>query len=229
MTVIKKIGILLGLHRIVNGITTRRMKKMHAMRFPAFNASVHEDLCIRDDYVRYACIALAIDTVLHEELPGNFAEVGVFRGTMSAFIHRIAPQRRFYLFDTFEGFSKKDLPQGFVDERFKDTAVEQVLAAIGDSRTIVVRKGYVPDTFIGLESESFAFALLDLDLLKPTLASLEFFYPRLSRGGYMIIHDYNNDESDWACKRAVDGFMKDKPEKIIAIPDVWGTALFRKS
>jgi O-methyltransferase len=93
----------------------------------------------------------------------------------------------------------------------------------------VLKEGYVPDTFAGLEDERFAWVLLDLDLHEPTVASLEFFYPRLSPGGYLIVHDYNSPESSWACKRALDGFLADKAERVVDIGDVWGSAFVRKA
>jgi O-methyltransferase len=99
---------------------------------------------------------------------------------------------------------------------------------VGPADNVVLRPGYVPDTLAGLEDERFAFVLLDLDLLEPTRASLEFFYPRLSPGAYLVMHDYNNAESDWACKRAMDDFLRDKPERLIELGDVWGSALIRR-
>ncbi|MDE6456061.1 MAG: TylF/MycF family methyltransferase [Dysosmobacter sp.] len=50
--------------------------------------------------------------------------------------------------------------------------------------------GYIPDTVKGLESESCCFVSLDADLYKPILAGLEYFYPRLSPGGYIFVHDF---------------------------------------
>lgn len=60
------------------------------------------------------------------------------------------------------------------------------------------------------------------------ITTLEFVYPRLSKGGYVFIHDYNSPESNWACYRAVSEFLKDKVEIVISIPDAWGTCLFVK-
>jgi len=71
--------------------------------------------------------------------------------------------------------------------------------------------------------------LLDMDLYRPTLSALEFFYPRLSSGAYLFVHDYHNPESDWACRRAVEEFMADKPEGVIEIADMWGSVVFRKA
>ena len=38
--------------------------------------------------------------------------------------------------------------------------------------------------------EKFAFVSLDLDLYKPTFEGLRFFYPKMIKGGCVLIHDY---------------------------------------
>jgi O-methyltransferase len=198
------------------------------MRFPTFTPGVHDSIIGADDYFRYATIGLAVQRVLADNIPGAFAEAGVYRGDMTRFINSVAQDRPFFLFDTFEGFSQKDLPPGEADNRFRNTSVTDVLRAAGNTPNLIVKKGYVPETFAGLGSEWFSFVLLDLDLYKPTLAGLEFFYPRLSSGGFLVVHDYNSTESNGACRRAVDEFLKGKPEKPVELADVWGTILFRK-
>jgi O-methyltransferase len=87
----------------------------------------------------------------------------------------------------------------------------------------------VPEALADVAGERFAFVLLDLDLLEPTRASLEFFYPRLEPGGYLIVHDYNNPESGWACRRAFDEFLIDKPERVLELGDTWGSAMIRRA
>jgi O-methyltransferase len=206
----------------------RPLVRFREMRFPTFPSDVHESIVTSDDYFRYVTLGLAVQRLLDERIPGAFAEVGVWRGETSAFLHRLAPERTLYLFDTFAGFPQTDLPAGADDRRFRDTSEAAVRERIGMSPNVVLRPGYVPDTLSGLEDERFAFVLLDLDLLEPTRASLEFFYPRLSPGAYLVMHDYNNSESDWACKRAMDAFLRDKPERLIELGDVWGSALIRR-
>jgi O-methyltransferase len=212
----------------VRGRILRPFVRFREMRFPTFRAEIHESIATSDDYFRYATLGLAVTRVLDEDVPGAFAEVGVWRGETSALLHRLAPHRQLYLFDTFSGFPKSDLPQGVTDNRFRDTSEEAVRRRVGPADNVVLRPGYVPDTLAGLEDVSFAFVLLDLDLIEPTRASLEFFYPRLSPGAYLFMHDYNNAESDWACKRAMDDFLRDKPERLIELGDVWGSALIRR-
>jgi O-methyltransferase len=212
----------------VRGRILRPLVRFREMRFPTFAPELHESIAGSDDYFRYATLGLAVQRVLDERVEGAFAEVGVWRGETSAFLHRLAPERRLYLFDTFTGFPEADLAPGATDARFRDTSEQAVRRRVGASQNIVLRPGYVPDTLAGLEDERFSFVLLDLDLLEPTRASLEFFYPRLAAGGYLVMHDYNNAESDWACKRAFDAFLEDRPERLVELGDVWGSALIRR-
>jgi O-methyltransferase len=198
------------------------------MKFPTFAADAHDAIVGETDYFRYATLGLSVQRVEDEQIAGAFAEVGVYRGATSAFVHSLVPGRRFYLFDTFTGFDAERDPAAGGDDRFRDTSAEAVRRRVGPSEHVVLRPGYVPDTFDGLEDETFAWVLLDLDLLAPTVASLEFFYPRLAEGGYLIVHDYNSPESGWACKRALDAFLRDKPERLIDVGDRWGSALLRK-
>ena len=76
--------------------------------------------------------------------------------------------------------------------------------------------------------ERFAFVMVDVDKYKPTLAALEIFYSRMSRGGYVFIHDYNSPESEYGVSRAVNDFFRNKTEQIIELPDRGGSVVFRK-
>ncbi len=134
-----------------------------------------------------------------DNIPGAIAELGVYKGDFSLILHRQFPDRTIYLFDTFEGFNANDVEietessfSHSSTKDFADTSAEYVLGRFGDTSNIVLKKGYFPDTAAGLENESFAFVSLDADLYVPTLAGLEFFYPRLSHGGAILLHDYGS-------------------------------------
>ncbi|MGA2555063.1 MAG: TylF/MycF/NovP-related O-methyltransferase [Verrucomicrobiota bacterium] len=206
----------------------RRQMDHHGafLRFPPYAAKLHELATHSRDPVRLTTMALALHTILKLNIPGSLAEAGVFRGDLSRVLRQLAPERRLYLFDTFAGFPAQD--QEASDGRFKDTSVEQVKAKVGDLTNVVFRVGCFPETAAGLEEERFAFVMLDLDKYASTLAGLEFFYPRLSPGGYVMIHDYNSPESGYGVSKAVDQFLADKPEQIIAVADPGGSVLFRK-
>ena len=53
----------------------------------------------------------------------------------------------------------------------------------------------------------------------PSSPPLGGFYPRMVRGAYFFMHDFNNPESNHAISRAADEFLRDKPERPIEIPD----------
>ena len=76
-----------------------------------------------------------------------------------------------------------------------------------------------------LEQTIFSFVHLDADLFEPTKNGLEFFYPRVSSEGIILIHDYNA----WpGCRKAVDEFFFLKKESPIPMPDKSGSAIIVK-
>jgi len=225
---INQVGLLHFLQNL-KALADKDRAPVYKMSFPTYEAELTLTQSQAGDYFRYATIALAIRRIQAEGVWGQFAEAGVYKGNTSRFIHQLAPERTCLLFDTFSGFPKQDLEQDMIeDNRFNDTSLEEIQKNMGNLENIIIIKGYIPDTFIGLEDERFAFVHLDLDLYNPTINSLHYFYPRLTNGGYLVIHDYNSRIANQACKRAVDEFMQDKPERIVEIPDRWGTILFRK-
>lgn len=197
------------------------------MQFPTYAPDVAQRIEQYHDDVRYSTLALAIQRLETDAIPGAFAEIGVYRGVTSSFIHRQASARQFYLFDTFEGFPEQSLEAG-ADTRFRDTSQQGVAALLGDTTNIIFRPGFFPATAAGLEAEQFALVMLDVDLYQPALDVLAFFYPRLVRGGFFFMHDYNSPEANHAISRAAHGFMLDKPELLIELPDFHGSAMFRK-
>ena len=199
------------------------------LRFPTYGADIAKLVQDSGDPARYASLALAVRTLQQERSAGEFAEVGVYRGATSRFLAACAPERTLHLFDTFEGFAEKDRePENASDSRFQATSEATVRRAIGVAANVHIHAGYFPSTAAGLEDRRFAFVLLDLDVYAPTLAGLEFFYPRLASGGYCFVHDYNSPESNSACRRAFREFLAGKPERVIELPDTWGSAVFRK-
>lgn len=212
-------------------VAARQLAKLtrarRPMRFPTYPSSVAQRIEQYHDDVRYATIALALQRLETDRIPGALAEVGVFRGATSAFIHKQSPKRKCYLFDTFEGFHPNDLA-GKRDSRFTETSMEAVADFVGGNENVIFRPGYFPETAKGLEEERFAFVMLDVDLYKASIEVFRFFYPRLVPGGYFFMHDFNSPESEQAVSRAATEFLADKPEKLIEICDYHGSAVFRK-
>lgn len=157
-----------------------------------------------------------------EKLPGEIAEVGVYRGGSAKLIAETS-SKQIHLFDTFEGLpdlSQEDQPEQFQKGDYSASLqnVEQYLKSYSN---VSLYKGLFPATAGAVEDKSFSFVHLDVDLYRPTLESLVFFYPRMSEGGIIIGHDYRDVRGfhDSGVKKAFDEFFVDKPEVVIELLD----------
>ena len=70
------------------------------------------------------------------------------------------------------------------------TPVDHVRATMAEFPDTVIHKGWIPEVFGGLPETNWAFVHLDVDLFDPTLAGLQYFYPRLADGGVIVNDDY---------------------------------------
>lgn len=157
---------------------------------------------------------------LIEQVPGDTAECGVFRGAGSWLIcaGTEGSGRKHHLFDSFEGLSPPQGPDGSYWAKGDLTAGEDLvrkqLKPFADS--IVFHPGWIPSRFDDVAEKMFAFVHIDVDLFEPTLASIEFFYPRLSPGAVLLCDDYQSSICPGATE-AIDRFLADKPEKMVVL------------
>ena len=158
---------------------------------------------LEGDYVRVRTLELLCAGL--GDVPGAAAELGVYRGGFARCINALLPERTLVLFDTFEGFDPAEAQEqgdGLVGAH-RNTSVETVLRLLPHPEKAVVRQGLFPATAAGLETERFCLVSLDVDLEESTLAGLRWFLPRMSRGGCLLLHDYNNPRLP-GVKRAVE-------------------------
>lgn len=145
------------------------------------------------------------------DIPGCVAESGVFQGDFAKDINRVFGGKKLYLFDTFEGFDARDVEvdkQNLLSHEnaghFGITSVDVVRAKLPHPENAVFRKGWFPETTVGVD-ERFCFVNIDFDLYQPILAALEYFYPRMVDGGVILVHEYFSEY--WkGVKKAVDEF-----------------------
>ena len=187
-----------------------------------------------NEYIRLSSFDLVVEEIEKRNAAGDIAEVGVYKGDFASIMNGAFPARTLYLFDTFEGFHSSDTmaeqklgAKSAVQRDFSDTTVEEVMKRMPNPGRCVVRKGFFPQTAEGLEDKKFCFVSIDTDLYAPVLAGLQFFYPRLSSGGFMFVHDYNNDLFPGA-KLAVQEFCASNAVPFVPLTDKYGTAVFSK-
>lgn len=183
------------------------------------------------DVERFVFLSLAFDQIHKEGLDGDFAELGVYQGSTASVLARHARRlnRQIYLLDTFEGFNQEDFSGLDAGRRvaFADTSLEAVRTRVGEANTTYI-KGYFPQTAEHLPHDGrYCLVHIDTDLYAPIMSGLEYFYPRLVPGGFLIIHDYGSLIWEGA-EKAIDNFFADKPESVVPMPDSSGSAVIRR-
>lgn len=185
------------------------------------------------DKVRFYTIWLQIERLRKDKIDGAFAELGVYQAETAKFIHEMDNSRQFHLFDTFEGFSETDLSKESSSDKkyntsnFSDTSLDEVKAYINGNDNLFFHPGYFPESVNDINTATYAFVHLDADLYLPTIAALKFFYPKLSNGGVIIIHDYNHTWN--GIRQAIEEFIQTIPESIVEIADWQGSAMIIKN
>lgn len=147
-------------------------------------------------------------------IPGLIAEVGAYMGGSAKLMHLADPDRRLVSFDTFEGLPVDDeVKVGICRGQYK-SSYEMVMKYLSEYPKIQLIKGVFPDSASKLLDEKFSLVHLDTDLNVATYQSLEFFYPRVSKCGVIVSHDYQSNEG---VRKAFDDFFRDKVEMVIPI------------
>jgi hypothetical protein len=173
------------------------------------------------------------------EVPGDIAELGVFRGlglmTWANLLEAYCIGDRtktVYGFDNWKGFVKFDQQDGvsndignktlggFNPESFHQELLDAV--AIYDSDRFIPWKsrvklidGQIEQTVFDFVDQNpgvrFSLIHFDCDLYAPTKAALEALWSRVSRGGVLLFDEYSIP--DWPGEtQAVDEFLEDKPD-----------------
>ena len=188
---------------------------------------------IEDRDPRSAVLELMSREIIRYKVDGAAAELGVYRGDFAKKINHFLPDKKLYLFDTFEGFDKRDtsfdIQSGLrsrVPSDFSQTSEELVLSKMQHPENCIIRKGWFPDTAEGID-DTFCFVSIDADLYQPILAGLKFFYPRLVHGGVIMVHDFNNSEYGGS-RKAVREFCEDNRIGYVCLHDSLGTAVIVK-
>ena len=165
-----------------------------------FHLDYQSNMEYLSDYYRYRTFEFVAELINENEIEGSLAEFGVFQGLFSSIISGKFPQKKIFLFDTFEGFesqeAEKEKKKGNCSDSFieshKNTSIDLMLKNLPYPENAVVCQGLFPGSITDdAATEHFAFVSIDVDFEESTLEGLKFFYPRLSEGGYIFLHDYN--------------------------------------
>ena len=158
-----------------------------------------------------------LSMLLKNNIDGEVVELGVYTGMTAVLIQEILDEfnspRKLSLYDSFEGLPastyplEKDRP-GVFGSHPAGEILSIVLKnfATRNLRAPEVHKGWISREFLADHlPERICFAHLDVDMYESTRDSLEAIYPRLTKGGVVIVDDYNHPA--WrGVRAAVDEF-----------------------
>ncbi len=175
-------------------------------------------------------IIQSINYISKRNIPGDIVECGVFRGgnliLMNEIKNRLNLKKKIYAFDTFEGMSEptihdkdlKDVPADQTFNKYKQKNEKWCYGSIDEVQkninlfdknyksNFVFIKGKVENTLKNIENlpEKISLLRLDTDFYESTKIELEVLYPRLSKGGILIIDDYGHWKGS---QKAVDEYF----------------------
>jgi hypothetical protein len=162
-------------------------------------------------------------------LAGDFVECGVWRGFLSiaimTYLDWPSAQQRFFLFDTFDGMVEELLTK---DEIANSTKIahlnqhyrneyERAKQTFSKFKRVTIVKGAVPETLASADMDAVSFLSLDMNCVNPEIAAAEYFWPKMPRGGIVLLDDYGFVSYEEQ-KRAFDAFADRKSTKVMALP-----------
>jgi O-methyltransferase len=189
---------------------------------------------------RLRALVDAVRYCTSRELPGAFAECGVWRGgSVLAMIGTLqslgVDDRDIYLYDTFTGMTEptewdtsqyhssgrelweetggRPFPEFFDPSLFNEESVRKTLLASGypEERLHLVR-GPVEETLPERSPGPLALLRLDTDWYESTRHELIHLYPLLAPGGVLILDDYGHWEGS---RKAVDEYFDSEAAPIL--------------
>ena len=163
-------------------------------------------------------------------LGGDFVECGVYRGFLSAAIvdylnwNSLCGDRRLFLFDTFSGLvndllSPEEIAAGRA-EKYGNTynnTYEAAVATFKSVRNVKIVKGVVPDSLATQPIASVSFLHLDMNCAAPEVAALKYFWPKMTKGGFVLMDDYTYIGYE-PQHVALDEFAKSVGHEILSLP-----------
>lgn len=212
-------------------------EKSHALQYMAIRAGFENDIRFVETMQSEFSVDCAVLRRLTRRLntlgiAGNAAELGCYQGDISWQLNVLMPDRKLYLFDTLEGFDAKDIAKEQILDcskastgQFGDVNEDRLMERMPIPQQVILKKGWFPETAFDLEDETFALVYLDACLYQPTFTALEFFFPRMSQGGVILVKRYENTVYGGVHKAVEDMEKKYGSFLILPLGDLQGSVM----
>jgi O-methyltransferase len=169
------------------------------------------------------------------QLEGDFVECGVNTGILSLAVcdylnFEKLSDRKFWLFDTFQGIPEDQASSSErahtlgANESCYEECYELAVRNFAPYPNAKLVKGKVPETFVDVDIEKVAYLSIDMNIAKPEVAAMEFFWDKLVKGAIVVFDDYG-----WAhCGEqyeALNAFARSRGVSIAALPTGQGLVI----
>ena len=179
--------------------------------------------------IRMWALLNSLKKIYNEKIDGDIVECGIWKGgniiLIKKFLDKNKQNKKIYCYDTFEGMKQtlsvdSEISTGkSADEIITNNKVYLCESSLEETKknirenvesfdNINFIKGKVEDTLIEEKNlpEKISICRLDTDYYESTKVELQILYPRLEKGGVLIVDDYGH----WAgSKKAIDEYFKD--------------------
>jgi hypothetical protein len=159
-------------------------------------------------------------------LEGDYVECGVNTGAYARavidYIDFSSTKKKFYLLDTFNGLvhsqlSEKEKALGFYKHYDHYTDVYEQVKQTFAPFNVKVIKGMVPDTLSQCDADKIAYLSIDMNVVEPEIAAVNYFWDRVVSGGVIILDDYGF-APHINQKLAFDELARQKNVSILSLP-----------
>ncbi len=182
-------------------------------------------------------VEACVEDIFRENIPGDLMETGVWKGGMTVLMRGLLKaynchDRLVWVADSFSGLPQPDPKKNLKDAIFwyLMTPLEHLAIPFEYVEALFQRydllddqvrflPGWFKDTLPAAPIEKLALLRMDGDLYESTRDTLEHMYPKVSKGGYIIVDDYGIPAG---CRDAVDEYRRARgiAEPIQKINDV---------
>lgn len=159
-----------------------------------------------------------------KKLKGDFVECGVYRGggaitTMTYINFKSLKNRKYYLFDTFNGLDKRfsTKEEYLTYKGVYPDSYEEVKNLFKDYSNVVIVKGPVPTTLSEVDIQKVAYLHIDMNSALPEMMAIKYFWPKLESGGIILFDDYGRPGHENQ-KKVADDFALSVNAKILSLP-----------
>ena len=157
----------------------------------------------------------------------NFVECGVNDGLTAFFAlnelyNKLGANFNMHLYDSWSAMKAEFLIDSEIDHvgAYHDSSINRAKSNLKKfEKNIIYHQGFIPDVFAQSPKspKSISYLSIDLNSSKPTLDTLNFFLPKLVKGGIIIFDDYGSSNYP-DTKYMIDEFFSTKNGILMKIP-----------